>query len=822
MRWIALVAVLVAPAALAQTAGTVVLSGRITDAETGEALLGATVYATHGERGRGAATNAYGYYSLPLPQGRSVVAVRFVGYATRLDTLQLRADRTLDVALSPDAALGEVTVEADAAARPEATPQMGIQTMRGADIRALPALLGETDVLKAVQLLPGVRGGAEGTAGLYVRGGSPDQTLLLLDGTPVYNATHLFGFLSTFNGDAVNRVELTKGAFPARFGGRLASVLDVRLRDGDLERHRVQGQIGLLSTRLLAEGPIVPGKASFLISGRRSYVDVLARPFIAAANQESDEKVTPRAYFYDLNAKAHWTVSDRDRVYLSLYGGADVFGFDIVDTYASCFPNPDTGVEDCETPVEDRSGGGIDWGNLTGSLRYTRALSPRLFGALQATASDYDFNVGVRIEEQVGTPQATRAEARYVSGIRDLGLQGDLSWAAGRGHAVSFGASAATRSFTPGATSIFGVGDVLADTTLGADATGGLDLRAYAEDEWTPVPAFTLQAGLHGAVYTSEGRAFPSVEPRLSARLALAERVSAKASFAVTQQPLHLLTTGGGIGLPADLWVPATDRVAPQRGWQAALGLGGSLPDGRTSWSAEAYTRRMDGLVAYRPGAAFVTPFDDWQDLVVTGEGRSSGLELYAEHRTDGLSGWLGYTLAKTDHRFDAFDSGAWFPYRYDRRHDLSAVALYQLSRRVDVSAAFVFGTGDAVTLARATYRRPRYEFGDPEEWLRTAPDLYGYGSNEREANAYGQRNGFRLPAYHRLDVGATLYFRRGPRPHALALNIYNAYNRKNPFVTTLDNDVPYVPGAEVQQRARLRGVAIFPILPTLSYQFSF
>ena len=800
-----------------RSAGGFVVSGTVTDAETGEVLIGATVYAPGPEVG--AATNAYGYYSLPLRTDSARVLVSYVGYRTAAFNVAGPDDVRLDVALQGEAALGEVVVEADedgVGARPEATPQMGQVSITGRDVQAVPALLGEADVLKAVQLLPGVRGGQEGTAGLYVRGGSPDQTLILLDGTPVYNASHLFGFLSTFNGDAVSRVELTKGAYPARFGGRLGSVLDVRLRDGDLEQRRVSGQVGILSTRLLAEGPIVPGKASFLVSGRRTYIDVLAQPFIRAENRRQREvggtEVDPRAYFYDLNAKVNWRPSERDRVYLSLYGGADVFGFESFDPVERCY-NTSNDFRCME--VEDVYGGGLDWGNLTGALRYTRALSPRAFGALTLTASDYSFDVGVDVEEGRGGPQPAAARVRYQSGIRDLGARLDLDLAAGGGHTVRVGGGATLHQFTPGALSLTGeiASEGLAiDTLLGSDRSVGLDAVLYAEDEWRLGSRLTLGLGLHGAVYASGGALYPSVEPRVSASLQLVDRLALKASAAVTQQPIHLLTSGAGIGLPADLWVPATDRVGPQRGGQVALGLAGSSPSGRTTWTVEGYWREMRGLVAYEEGAAFTTPFDDWEDLVVTGDGRSRGLELFVQHRTDRLTAWLGYTLAKTDRLFDDLNDGEWFPFRYDRRHDVSTVALYQLSKTFDVSAAFVYGTGDAITLPVAEFEGTPFGYGSVEEWVRPS-------QNGDNVTVYGPRNGFRLPSYVRADLGLTLYFRRGPRPHALALNVYNATNQKNPFLTLLEDEYD---GRTGESRRELLGVALFPVLPTLSYQFAF
>ena len=465
---------------------------------------------------------------------------------------------------------------------------------------------------------------------------------------------------------------------------------------------------------------------------------------------------------------------------------------------------------------------GVDWGNLTAAARYTRVVSPRVFSALTLTASDYGFNVGAVAETGVGSPAETRASARYRSGIRDLAVRLALDVATGRGHASRFGVAAALHRFTPGALTLVGTAPDVApvDTSLGSVRTLGADITAYVEDEWAVSDRLSLGLGLHGALYTTGGAVYASAEPRVSASFQIRERLAVKASFATTQQPLHLLTSGAGIGLPADLWVPATARIGPERGEQVALGLAGSSGSGRTTWTLEGYGRTMRGLVAYRDGAVFSSPYDDWQDLVVTGSGRSVGVEAFVQHRTDRLSAWLGYTLARTDRQFDAINGGARFPFRYDRTHDVSAIALYSLSRRFDVSAAWSFGTGDAVTLPRAEFEGPNLSSGDVSQWA-NASGLYGfYGDG---ATAYSTRNGFRLPSTHRLDLGATFYFRRGARPHALALNVYNAYNRKNTFLTQLESETTVNPQTgEATTQRRLRGLSIFPVLPTLSYQFAF
>ncbi len=811
-RWIFAAAMLAAPGAApsAQPARSVaIVSGTVRDAATGEPLEGAAVISA----GRGVVTNAHGFYSLSLPPGPAQIAFSYVGRDRRVVDMRVSDHMRLDVALDAIAELEEVVVDGrpGSIARPERTLQMGHVALAGADIERLPSFLGESDVLKAVQLLPGVRGGQEGTSGLYVRGGSPDQTLVLLDGTPLYNASHLFGFLSTFNADAVSEVELTKGAYPARFGGRLGSVLDVRLRDGDMDRYHLQGQVSVIATRLLAEGPIVPGRASFLVSGRRTHVGLLAGPIVDRANRAAaargDAQVEPHASFFDLNARINWRPGTRDRLAVNVYAGGDTFGFESIDPDEAC----DLGG--CHaTGEEDLYGGGLDWGNLVGSLHYSRVVSPRVLAALTLAASDYDFRVAIDVEEGRNGPAPREARARYRSGIRDFSARADVDVSAGRTHMLRVGAGVTLHRFTPGALSVIGQSATEAplDTLRGLSESNAVEAAAYVEDALT-VGRLSLGVGVRATYYASGRHRYPSVEPRLSAGFLLHERVALKASAAITQQPVHLLTTGAGIGLPADLWMPA-DSVGPERGWQAAGGLAGSLPGGRTTWTLEAYWREMEGLVTYRDGASFATPFEDWQELVVTGDGRSVGIEALIQHRTDRLTAWIGYTLARSDRRFDALDDGQRFPFRYDRRHDLSIVAVARLSRRIDASALFVFGTGDAVTLPTATFDATYLNARSVDYWIQ---------SNEYaiEETAYGPRNRFRLPSYSRLDVGATFYFRRGPRPHSLSLSVYNATNRKNPFVTTLDSRFDETTG---ESRRQLIGIALFPVLPSLSYQFAF
>ena len=764
---------------------SVTLSGYVEDAETGERLPSAAVYAPALDAGT--TTNRYGFYSLTLPAGERPVVFRYVGYRTRLDTLRLRRDTTLTMTLAPAALEGEeVVVEAE---RIEESTRMSTIDVQIDQIERLPALAGEVDVLKALQLLPGVKGGKEGTSGLHVRGGDPSQNLILLDGVPVYNASHLFGFLSVFNSDAIQNVELTKGGFPARYGGRLSSVVEIGMKEGNRKEYDTQGSLGLISSRLTVEGPIIENETSFMVSGRRTYADLIAKPLIP------DEEGEPTAYFYDLNAKVNHTFSDRDRVFLSVYTGEDRFGADFEEESSNELAR-------------------LYWGNTTAALRWNHLFSDKLFANTTLTFSDYDFNVNQEERFERGDAELVAAQ-RYRSGVRDWGATIDFDYLPGPRHYVRFGAGATLHDFNPGALSQIDVdATTRLDTTFSTSQTRALELSAYAEDDMRLTPRLKVNAGLHASAFALEDETYASLQPRLSARYRLTDRWALKASGATMRQYIHLLSNSG-VGLPTDLWVPATERVAPQRAWQVATGISGtlrSLPllgdnpdtesgsDERYEVSLEGYYKGMSGLIAYEPGAVFDTPLGDWQDRVATGgTGRSYGAELFVHKKTGRTTGWLSYTLSWTDRRFDQLNSGERFPYRYDRRHDLSLTLSHRLSNRLELSGTAVYSTGNAVTLPSLEYTEARGPLG------------------RRRGNAtfYDGRNGFRMPAYHRLDLGARYYFSRAPGPeHVLAVSVYNAYNHKNPFFVELTTNN--------EQERELTGYTIFPVLPAISYRFSF
>ena len=769
-----------AVAASCSVAAQTSVSGYVLEAGTDEPLPGASVLAG---RARGV-TNAHGYFALSgLLADTATVVVRYVGFEPlreRLGTLRAEASGGALVLRLTPAPGGLGAAEVTARAEPQAI--MGSHVIPVEVAERLPAALGEVDVVRVQQLLPGVRGGTEGTAGLYVRGGSPDQTLTLLDGATVYNAAHLFGFFSTFNPAAVKRVELIKGSLPARYGGRLASVLDVQMKEGDAGGVSGEAALGLVASHAAVEGPL-GRRATFAVSARRTYVDLILRPF------QPDTSVSGYA-FWDVNAKAAWNASPRDRLLLGVYAGQDAF-------------------EGRSRSGTERNTQRLAWGNATATARWTRRLGSRAFAETTLLGSSYGLGVRSTYEDEGEIDY----RSDYRSGLLDLGGAFRLEVSGSRITMTRVGAEVTRHGFRPGATVTRGAGE---PSEVGASVRRATtEGAAYVEFEGRPVAALLVNAGARATGLASGGTAFGSVEPRLAARLALTPRLSASASVAAATQYVHLLANSG-LGLPTDLWLPATPAVGPERGWQAAAGLTASAGRG-VDVSVEAYLRRMSGLLEYRDGAGFFnTAFENWEAQVVQGQGRALGLEVLVQKTTGRTTGWVAYTLARADRRFDAFDAGAWYPYRFDRRHDVSVVAARRLSSRTDLSATWVYGTGDALTLPVA--RAPAFDIDSPD------------GTSGSEIDVLSSRGQFRLPAVHRLDVAFNFHRRVRWGERTLTLGLYNAYSRSNPAYVDVDRRTVRVepgplsglPGYNVTTRARLVQHGLIPILPALAYRVRF
>jgi hypothetical protein len=762
------------------------INGYIKDQATGENLIGATVM--HEATLSGTTANVHGFYSFTLRADTCTLIYSYVGYQPIRMSFRLHGDTTLNVNLAAANQLDEVVVEATRGEELEKLTKMGSVTLTAEQIKSLPAFLGEVDVLKIIQLMPGVKS-SEGSTGLYVRGGGPDQNLMLLDGVPVYNASHLFGFFSVFNADAINRVELIKGGFPARYGGRLSSVIDINMKDGNMKELHGEGSIGIIAAKLALEGPIIKDKTSFLVSGRRTYADILAWPFIKAAPDD----VKAGYFFHDFNAKINHIFNQKNRIYLSTYWGDDKAYSRYRDEYRQ--PNG--------TVIQSEEEAGLKWGNFINALRWNHIVGPRLFSNLTATYSKYHFNIFSEYSEVITPPDTTSTRefgyAEYNSGIRDWAAKLDFDFIPTPDHYIRFGGQAIRHLFSPGAFATQSSTEL--DTTIGARKIYANEFSVYVEDDMRVGDLVKINAGIHASAFAVEGNLYHSVQPRLAARLMLGSELSMKASYAMMTQYIHLLTNAG-LGLPTDLWVPSTAKVAPQQARQAALGFAKSYKS-RYEFSLEGYYKTMESLIEYRDGASFINLDDDWQNNVVTGgQGRSYGTEVLLQKKTGSLTGWIGYTLSWAERQFDELNFGKWYYYKYDRRHDISVAMTHSWNKRLDFSAAWVFGTGNAITLPIASYPGPANEQpGDPYRYF-TSIDYFG------------QRNAFRMRSYHRLDLSISFVKEKKWGERKWTIAVYNTYNRQNPFYMDL--------GRTPQGDLAFYQYSLFPVIPSIAYSFKF
>ncbi len=776
------------------------ISGYVEDAETGEKLIAANVFDP--EKSKGTTTNVFGFFSLTLPKDSVYLAISYIGYETKYFRLYLDKDISMNFSLGIGTELNEVVVTAEKYERVEQKTQMSQVSVPIKQIKKLPALLGEVDVLKSLQLLPGVQSGGEGTSGLYVRGGSPDQNLILLDGVPVYNVSHLFGFFSVFNADAINNVTLTKGGFPARFGGRLSSVLEINMKEGNMKEFKGSGSIGLISSRLTLEGPIVKDKTSFILSGRRTYLDLLAKPFIkAASNAEEGVDFTGGYYFYDINAKINHKFSEKDRLYASVYAGDDRFKVKVSEDYS--YNNNEQYIFENESK--------LDWGNVTAALRYNHLWSNKLFSNVTGTYSSYNLTTGVSVSEKDIFGGETVYDASfagvYLSGIEDLNAKIDFDYLPNPSNHIRFGVGATHHTFKPGALNfqISVTDEQPLDTLIGTGNTTSMDYVAYVEDEISIGDNFKANIGVHASAFDVENELYWSVQPRIGLRYLLPGDVALKASYATMTQYLHLLTNEG-VGLPTDLWLPSTARIKPESSWQAALGVAKTFRD-QFEFSVEGYYKKMNGLISYKEGASFID-FGDWQDKVEQGEGESYGAEVFVQKKKGKTTGWLGYTLSWTNRKFENINSGNVYPFRYDRRHDISAVLIHEFNDRISISGTWVYGTGNAITLpvSRAVVYTPSDFFSD---W----PTEIQYPSD---------KNAFRMKPYHRMDIGVDFTKQKRLYKRKFTIGAYNVYNRKNPFFIYADGERSYDDLGNVTESRSFKQLSIFTIIPSFSWGFEF
>ncbi|GAB3950169.1 TonB-dependent receptor [Spirosoma harenae] len=765
-----------------------------------EALIGVNVYLPG--TALGTTTNTYGFYSLTLPAQDSLqLAYSYVGYQTHRQTIPFRQNTTLTILLTPGRLLAAVDVKAGRSEEKVSEQlQMSQIDLPVAQIKQIPAIMGEKDVLKVLQLLPGVQKGSEGQTGLYVRGGGPDQNLIILDEATVYNANHLFGFFSVFNGDALKSVELIKGGFPARYGGRLSSVIELNMKDGNKERLHGEGGIGLIASRLTLEGPFTKNKkGSFLVSARRTYLDVLMAPILAG---QSDNKGKGGYYFYDVNAKANYDFGPKNKLYLSGYLGRDRF-------YAN----------------DLASNNSLSWGNVTGTLRWNHLFNQKLFSNLSLIYSDYQFQIAS--DERLS--ETLNSSLRYSSGVRDVSAKFDVDYYPSAQHSIRLGAQMVFHQFTPSALIVNNPAANAFNSSV--NTIKALETGVYVEDTWRPSQRWRINGGVRLSSFTQQTAHYWRPEPRLSASYQIRPALAAKFSYGAMNQYIHLLSNTG-IGLPTDLWVPTTDRVKPQQSQQLAIGLATDFADDFAlgkgfALTVEGYYKSMRNLVNYKEGASFLLIDDpkstenvDWQDNVTTGKGWSYGAEVLFQRKIGRLSGWVGYTLSWTKWQFADLNAGNPFYPRYDRRHDISLVGIYKLSPRITLSATWVYGTGNALTLPLASYSA----YGN-DPGLQTVFDVKGspyfispFFDGGTKVNEYSpQKNNFRAEAYHRLDLSLQFHKQKKHHERTWEFSVYNAYNRWNPFFYRIE---PVYSGGS--SPVGLFRYSVFPILPSISYNFKF
>jgi len=755
------------------------ISGTIKDASTNEALIGANTVEV--STYKGTVTNNYGFYSLTLPTGKVKVAFSFVGYETQYKELNLTHDQIIDLALDARTELQEIKVIATKSEARLSTTQMSRFDMPIDKIKSLPALLGEPDVIKSLQLLPGVKSGSEGSSGLYVRGGAPDQNLLLLDGVPIYNASHLFGFFSVFNPDALKSVSFYKGGFPARFGGRLSSVVDVRMKEGNEKEYHGNISVGLISSSFHLEGPIAKERTSFSVSARRTYLDLITIPI-----KKSDDDI-PDYYFYDVNAKINHRFSDRSRLFLSTYIGKD--------NLTSESGNGDTSFE----ARADQSKDQLNWGNITSSLRWNYIFNNKLFINTTITYSKYDFKVSSDNSlKESNSDQYSINNYLFGSGIYDWGYKMDFDYSASPDHAVKFGVNYIYHNFKPGVKTYKAdnAGESTINETFGDSSIYAHDFSVYAEDDITIGSRLKANVGLRASMFNVQNTSYYSLEPRLTMNYKANENLSFKAAFSQMKQYIHLLTSSR-LSLPTDLWVPVTAKIKPMTAAQFAIGAVYRIANGMDI-TFESYYKKMNNLIEYKDGASFYGSSVDWENKVESGKGWAYGTEVMFSKEIGKTTGWVAYTLSWADRQFENISFGKKFPARYDSRHDINIVISHKFNDRIDIGSTWVYRTGNAGTLFTNV----------------VSTDLPYFNASGMKVNYFDGRNNYRMPPYHRLDFG--INFRKQKRTGVRTWNIsvYNLYNRQNPYFITPDTNDHGQPV--------LKQVSLFSIIPSVTYSFKF
>ncbi len=778
----------------------ITISGYVEDVETGEQLIGAHIY--EATSGHGTTTNEYGFFSLTLENESSYrIEASYIGYETKVLEIAPNENIQLSIQLTMDNTLETIEVVSEAITEDIIEgSKMGSIVVPIETIEALPALGGEIDIMRTLQLMPGVASGGEGASGIFVRGGSPDQNLVLLDGVPVYNASHLFGFLSIFNSDAINNMELIKGGGPARYGGRLSSVLDIRMKEGNMKRFAGRASISPVATKVMLEGPLIKDKMSGMITVRRTFLDLfLGRPKTTTYSGGS-ETTKSKYYFADFNGKINYKLSYRDRLYLSFYGGKDKFGNE--SEYISNLEGSKGYINKYET--------GLDWGNLIGAFRWNHLFSNKFFGNLTLHYSQYQLGVsnssGDQSFEDITRISESSYGLNYESMVQDVAAKLDFSYVPSTEHYIRAGLSVTNHNFLPGASKISQKSSaqmINIDTTHNSKTIKANEFSAYVEDDFQVSDKLKMNVGFHALLYQVGQKTYSSTQPRMSARFKVHPAWALKGAYSITTQPLHLLTTSG-VGLPTDLWISPTERIKPQDAWQGAFGITHLLSGG---WdvSIEAYYKEMDNLVNYREGTSLLVSIQGIEDKVTFGTGTAKGVELLVRKRQGKTTGWFSYVLSKADRTFPDINFGKTFAYDNDRRHDLSISVVHQFSDKFRMSGSWVFTSGKPSTI-------PTRQFNGG-----STVEKGGSSAFSSVALSYSGKNNYRLPNFHRLDISAGWYKQRKWGERSIVVGLYNAYSRANTFFISKGWY-----SEQDELKYKYKSVSLFPIIPGISYNIKF
>ncbi len=770
------------------------ISGFVENKESGEKLIGANISVSN--TGIGTISNTYGFFSLTINEGESVLRVSYVGFKTDIYRINLLKDTTVLFQLEPGMEIEEVVVSSKIPKEELKSASISLNKISVKSLETLPSLLGEGDIMKIMEFLPGVQFGSEASSGIVVRGGSPEQNLILLDGVPIYNSNHAFGLFSVFNSDAIKNITLIKGGFPARYGGRLSSVIDVRMKEGNTREFHGNVNIGTIASKFTIEGPIIKNSSSFLLSARRTYVDLLLPK---SFKEEGD---IPGFYFYDINAKINTRLKEKDMVFLSFYMGHDrFFEKEKFEPAGNDFFNN-----------EDKS---ADWGNQTVLARWNHIYSKKLFSNLSLLYSRYGLVIDVSEEE--GQSDAFKSTSVvYNSGIDDLSLKFDFDYYPAPAHDMKFGASYIYHTFNPGILTKKAVEYIVLDGSKVYTPTGNIDetsrndlvfaneFRSFWEDELSIGDNWFSNIGLHFSGFQVKDAFYLSLEPRISTSYAVSERFAVKGAFSRMKQYLHLMTHSG-MGLPTDLWLPVTANIKPQKSNQYTLGIV-FYPHESLRFNVEGYYKSLHQIYAYMEGVDYLAANNSWENNVEMGNGSSYGTEFMLSKVTGKLNGWISYTYSKTERQFEEINHGKPFPYKYDRTHQVNIVSAYSINSQFSANATWIYATGMAYTLTTEKYipLLGLYNWNMPS------------GNSAVYIEAIESRNNARMPDYHRLDLSMS-YQKDFKRFTAIVnLSVYNVYNRFNPYLIYWDNDV------SDNMRRKQKQVALFSVIPSISLNIVF